>query len=118
VLEAAAKADPDGPAARLTAAVPPDVYLVNRGEKAEVAALALACRLRQAGVAVELDGSASAFGKQFKRADRCGASWALVLGDEESDAGVVQFKPLRAKAEAMTLPIDDIPALKRAFGLD
>ena len=117
VLAAAAKADPDGPAARLTAAVPPDVYLVNRGEKAEVAALALACRLRQAGVAVELDGSASAFGKQFKRADRCGATWALVLGDEESDAGVVQLKPLRAKAEAMTLPIDDIPALKRAFGL-
>ena len=82
VLEAAAKADPDGAAARLTAQVPPTIYLVNRGEAAEAAALDLARKLRQAGVAVELDGSGAAFGKQFKRADRCGAPWALVIGDQ------------------------------------
>ena len=57
------------------------MYFVNRGDVAESAALALARDLRAAGL-MELDGSGSAFGKQFKRADRSGARWALVLGEE------------------------------------
>ena len=65
LLEAAAKADPDGVAARLTAQVPPNVYLVNRGSAAEAAALCLARNLRQSGVSVELDGSGAPFGKQL-----------------------------------------------------
>lgn len=72
VLEAAAAANPDGAAFRLTATPVPDLYLVNRGEQAETLALALARQLRAAGVSVELDGSGAAFGKQFKRADRSG----------------------------------------------
>ena len=80
VLEAAAQQNPDGPAARLVSAPGPDAYLVNRGEQAEAAGLALARDLRQHGLSVELDGSGSAFGKQFKRADRSGAPWALGVG--------------------------------------
>ena len=91
VLEAAAEADPDGAAAQLTAQLPPTVYLVNRGEAAEVAALGLARNLRQAGIAVELDGSRAAFSKQFKRADRCGAPWALVIGDQEAEKSCVRL---------------------------
>ena len=72
VQEAAAAANPDGAAFRLTATPVPDLYLVNRGEQAETLALALARQLRAAGVSVELDGSGAAFGKQFKRADRSG----------------------------------------------
>ena len=53
----------------MTATPVPDLYLVNRGEQAETLALALARQLRAAGVSVELDGSGSAFGKQFKRAE-------------------------------------------------
>jgi histidyl-tRNA synthetase len=116
VLEAAAKADPDGVAARLTAQLPPTVYLVNRGEAAEAAALSLARNLRQAGVAVELDGSGAAFGKQFKRADRCGAPWALVIGDQEAEQGCVRLKSLRAEAGEQTLALDAIPALLEALG--
>jgi histidyl-tRNA synthetase len=44
---------------------------------------------------VDLDGSGAAFGKQFKRADRSGAAWAAVLGDEEIQQGVLRLKPLR-----------------------
>jgi histidyl-tRNA synthetase len=46
----------------------PDLYLVSRGEQAEANALQLAQKLRHRGLAVELDLSAAAFGKQFKRA--------------------------------------------------
>ena len=77
------------------AAAAPDLYLVNRGPAAEAAALVLARQLRGLGLAVELDASGSAFGKQFKRADRSGAPWAAVLGDSEQERGVVRLKPLR-----------------------
>ena len=111
VLEAAAKADPQGVAARLTAPVCPDVYLVNRGGEAESAALALARDLRAAGLWVELDASGSAFGKQFKRADRSGARWAVVLGDEEAERGEVRLKPLQQKAEECTVALAPVAAI-------
>jgi histidyl-tRNA synthetase len=107
VLEAAAAADPQGPAARLTAATPPDLYLVNRGEQAEACALVLARQLRGTGIAVELDGSGAAFGKQFKRADRSGAVWAVVIGDQEAETGKFFVKSLRSEDEEHHLMLKD-----------
>jgi histidyl-tRNA synthetase len=111
VLEAAAKADPQGDAAQLTAAAAPDVFLVNRGDEAECVALALARDLRAAGLRVELDASGSAFGKQFKRADRSGARWAMVLGDEEAERGEVRLKPLQQQAEESTVALAPVAAI-------
>jgi histidyl-tRNA synthetase len=76
-----------------------DFYLVSRGEQAEAQALLLAQQLRQAGFAVDLDISGSAFGKQFKRADRSGAPACLVLGDAEAASGTVQLKWLASGAQ-------------------
>ena len=111
VLEAAAKADPMGPAARLVSAPVPDAYLVNRGERAESAGLALARALRQKGLTVELDGSGASFGKQFKRADRSGARWAVVLGDEEAERSEVRLKPLKQQSEESTVALSEIAAM-------
>jgi histidyl-tRNA synthetase len=61
-------------------------------------ALPLARFCRAAGLAVELDLSGAAFGKQFKRADRSGARWAAVIGEDEAAAGVVVLRNLRAQA--------------------
>ena len=69
-----------------------DLYIVSRGEAAEAAALRLAHQLRLAGLAVEMDLSGAAFGKQFKRADRSGAVACLILGDDEAAQGTVQIK--------------------------
>ena len=116
VLSAAARADPSGPAARLTAPKAPALYLVNRGLAAEAAALGLARSLRLAGVAVELDGSGAAFGKQFKRADRSGAAWAVVLGDAEAAAGELLLKPLQGQGvEEQRLTLDDLAPLLQAI---
>ena len=111
VLEAAASSDPDGAAATLTATSAPDLYLVNRGEQAEAAALVLASQLRAAGISVELDGSSAAFGKQFKRADRSGAQWAAVIGDEEVEAGQIRLKPLLIQAEEQQVDLKDPAAV-------
>jgi histidyl-tRNA synthetase len=78
----------------------PDLYVVSRGEAAEAMALPLARQCRSAGLAVEIDASGSAFAKQFKRADRSGARWAAVIGDQEAAEGVVVLKDLRAGAAA------------------
>jgi histidyl-tRNA synthetase len=72
--------------------IAPDFYMVSRGEKAESQALILAQKLRSAGFKVDLDLSGSAFGKQFKRADRSGAVACLVLGDAEAQNNAVQLK--------------------------
>jgi len=111
VLDAAAKADPVGRAAQVVTAPRPDAYLVNRGAQAEQAALALARALRSHGLTVELDSSGAAFGKQFKRADRCGARFALVLGDEEAGRNEVLIKPLLKKGDESTWAIDAISAM-------
>jgi histidyl-tRNA synthetase len=73
-----------------------DFYVVSRGNAAEAQALILAQKLRQLGFAVELDLSGSAFGKQFKRADRSGAVGCLVLGDAEAESKTVNLKWLKS----------------------
>jgi histidyl-tRNA synthetase len=95
LVDAALRAGEQDPA-RL--APPPDVYVVNRGEAAAAMALPLTRRCRQAGLSVELDISGAGFGKQFRRADRSGARWAVVIGDAEAAEGVVQLKNLRLPA--------------------
>ena len=98
--------------AAAAAAPIPDLYVVNRGDAAEASALVLARSLRLKGLHVELDAGASAFGKQFKRADRSGAAWAAVLGEEELAAGQVQLKPLRdATLTESRLPLADLDRL-------
>ena len=55
---------------------------------------------------MELDASGSAFGKQFKRADRSGAAWAAVLGDAEVERGVVRLKSLRSALPEVEVPLE------------
>jgi len=84
-----------------------DFYLVAKGTDAETQALSLAHTLRQAGFAVELDLSGSAFAKQLKRADRSGAPACLILGDAEAEAKTVQLKWL-ASGEQQTMAQADL----------
>ena len=60
---------------------------------------------------MDLDDSGAAFGKQFKRADRSAARWALVLGEEEVEARQVRLKPLQQSGESQSFALDDLPAL-------
>jgi len=87
-----------------------DFYLVSRGEKAEQQSVLLAQKLRRAGFSVEIDLSASAFGKQFKRADRSGAVACLVLGDAEAENETVQLK-LLASGEQSAIAQSELLAM-------
>jgi histidyl-tRNA synthetase len=93
----------------------PDLYVVSRGENAEVMALRWTRQWRSQGLAVALDLSGTAFGKQFRRADRSGARWAAVIGDNEAAEGVVLLKDLRAvAAEDQRIKPDRIASLASA----
>jgi len=89
----------------------PDLYVISRGELAEAQALVLTRLARQAGLAADRDASGSAFGKQFKRADRSGAPWAAVIGDSEAAAGVVVLKDLRGEQPERQLTVLQLVAL-------
>jgi histidyl-tRNA synthetase len=90
----------------------PDFYLVSRGEKAEAQSLILAQKLRNLGFTVELDLSGSAFGKQFKRADRSGAVACLVLGDAEAETHTTQLKWM-ASQEQQSIHQSELLGLSR-----
>lgn len=77
----------------------PDVYLVNVGELAEAQALAIAERLRDAGLAVVMHAGGGSFKSQMKKADRSKARYALILGEDEVRTGVVSLKPMLVAGE-------------------
>jgi histidyl-tRNA synthetase len=85
----------------------PDLYIVSRGEVAEAQGLLLAQKLRSLDLGVELDLSGSAFGKQFKRADRSGAVACLIIGDTEAANNTVNLKWL-ASGEQQAIAQDDL----------
>jgi histidyl-tRNA synthetase len=81
----------------VTAEARPDVYLVLAGAAAEALGLALAEKLRDAlpGLKVEANCGGGSFKSQMKRADRSGARYAVIVGDEEAARQVAALKSLR-----------------------
>lgn len=75
-----------------------DIYLCCFGQKGQHNGLILAEQLRSAlgpNARLMLNQGGGKPGAQLKRADRSGAQVALVLGDDEANAGEVQVKFLR-----------------------
>ena len=89
--EAGEGAAPGGPAGKADG---PDVYLAWFGAAAQVAAIGLARRLRDAGFVVELPAVEMKFGKSLGLADRLKALHAVIVGDDELAAGIVTVKRL------------------------
>jgi histidyl-tRNA synthetase len=72
----------------------PAAYLIAMGDEAKRQILPLARDLRRDGVRCEIGVSGGGFGKQFKAADRRGARFAVVLGEDEIARGIVSVKEL------------------------
>lgn len=75
----------------------PHAYLIMVGPRAERQGLVLAERLRDQlpGLRLTVNCGGGSFKSQFKRADRSGARYALVLGDDELDSERIAVKALR-----------------------
>jgi histidyl-tRNA synthetase len=85
-----------------------DVYLCAFGDAAELAGLQLAERLRDQlpGVRLVVNAGAGSFKSQLKKADKSGALFAVVLGEDELAQQVVGCKPLRGQGEQETIAWD------------
>ena len=62
-----------------------DVYIVNKGEHAEILALELSRKLRNYDLIAELDLSGASFSKQFKKANKLKSKSIIVIGDDEAN---------------------------------
>jgi histidyl-tRNA synthetase len=83
-----------------------DAYLVLMGDAAQREGLLLAERLRDRllGFRLMTHCGGGSFKSQFKKADRSGARYALVLGDDELARGEITVKNLRSEAEQQRIP--------------
>ncbi len=94
-----------------TGALEPHVYLVMVGERTTVRGLTLAEDMRSAvpALRVQLNPGGGSFKAQFKRADRSGARYALILGETELERETVSLKPLReAGSDQVSVPMADL----------
>jgi histidyl-tRNA synthetase len=88
----------------------PHVYLVLVGERTEIEGFKLAEQLRDAwpDLRLQINLGGGSFKTQFKRADKSGAEFALVLGDDEVARGVGALKALRQEMAQEECPITRI----------
>lgn len=77
----------------------PDVYVVHQGEAAAGLAWETVRHLRAEGLAAILHCGDGSFKAQMKKADASGARFAVIIGDDEAQAGEISIKPLREAAE-------------------
>ncbi|HNU66871.1 MAG TPA: histidine--tRNA ligase [Methylotenera sp.] len=86
----------------------PDIYLVNVGELAEQQAFKVAETLRGAGLSVVLHAGGGSFKSQMKKADRSGARYAAILGDDEVQANQISLKPLLQSGEQVKCAVNQV----------
>ncbi|MCP4127253.1 MAG: histidine--tRNA ligase, partial [Gammaproteobacteria bacterium] len=85
-------------------------YMVLVGEEPQRQGLLLAEQLRDQmpGLRLLTNCGGGSFKSQFKKADRSGASYALVIGEDELNRGVAGVKPLRDKGEQQEISLDSL----------
>ena len=57
---------------------------------------------------VDLNLGGGSFKSQLKRADKCGAAYAVILGDDEVARNEAGLKPLRTDEDQLSVPLDDL----------
>jgi histidyl-tRNA synthetase len=97
----------------------PHAYLMAMGGAAELRAMQMAEELREAvpGLRVQLHCGGGSFKSQMKRADKLGARFALILGEDELQGGTVAVKDMQ-EGQQEHKPQPEVAAyLAEALGL-
>lgn len=88
----------------------PNVYIVAVGDAALARGIEIAEKLRDdiADLRIEVHMGGGSFKSQLKRADKSGAEFAVVLGDEEVADSRAGLKPLRTDQEQSSVALDHL----------
>ena len=87
-----------------------DIYVVAVGDAALRKGMLVSetLRRRMPSIRVELNLGGGSFKSQLKRADRSGASLAVILGEDEVARGEAGLKPLRTSEDQSSVALDDL----------
>jgi histidyl-tRNA synthetase len=93
----------------------PDAHLVaaGDGERRFGFALAEELRVRVPGLKLAIGSPAAGFKAQLRRADKSGATVALIVGESELAARKVSFKPLREERPQQLVTVEECADLLR-----
>ncbi len=88
----------------------PHIYFICDNEEHFGTALQISEKLRDAipGIRILQNCGGGSFKNQFKKADKCGARFALILGEDEANTGKVSVKALREEIPQVTLSVDEL----------
>lgn len=64
-----------------------DVYVCSIGQEAEIKGFSIAAELRDSGLKTECDHMGRSVKAQLKYANKIGAAWVIIIGDEELKSG-------------------------------
>ena len=93
----------------------PDLFVAALGAKSQALAFEWVCKLGLDGVRVEMDLSDKSLKSQMKRANRLGAPYVLILGENELEAGEAQLRDMQTK-EQTSVPLHNVVQnLKKAM---
>jgi histidyl-tRNA synthetase len=90
----------------------PEIYIVAVGEAALGGGFGIAEKLRDEfpALGIELNLGGGGFKSQMKRADKSGANWVVVLGDDEMSRAEAGLKSLRNNEQQTSVPFAELAA--------
>ena len=91
-----------------------DVFFVTLTTEARIPAMQLAGALREEGISSDLDYGGRGMRAQFKQADRTGAFYAAILGEDELAQGVCTLRDMSSGEEQAVPVTNGTKALLRA----
>ena len=97
-----------------------NVYVIRVGDQAQKVGLHLAEQLRSdiPSLKLQLDCAGGSIKSQFKKADKSGATYALILGEDEVSRGEIAIKSLRDPTQAQqNLPLNQIAVFLKTLNL-
>ncbi|WP_053957024.1 histidine--tRNA ligase [Inediibacterium massiliense] len=84
-----------------------DIFIVSIGERAEKEAIGILQNLRREGISADKDYLSRSIKAQFKYANKCNASYTIVLGDDELNQDMVSLKNMNT-SEQTTIKLSNL----------
>lgn len=91
-----------------------DIFIASIGDKANAVAFELVSKLRNNGVVAEFDHLGRSVKAQLKYADKIGAKYSTVIGDDEISSGIVSVKNM-STGETKEYTLDELTKSSPSF---
>ena len=85
----------------------PKFFIAGLGEQPHESAFLIVQQLRGRGLEVEMDYEGRSLKSQMRRADKSGARYVLILGEDELMRNQIQLRDMRTKNQSV-LPLNDV----------